>query len=90
VQLYIIPRNAPPNSPRRWLGGFSRVTLKPGEKRIVKIPFGPNTLSYIDEAGKRRPLDGEVEMAMGGRQPDRLGHYPDQTQGATTTLRLGK
>jgi beta-glucosidase len=90
VQLYVIPRNAPPYAPRRWLAGFSRVTLKPGEKRIVKIPFGPNALTYIDEVGNRRPLDGEVEVALGGRQPDRLGHYPDSTQGATTTLRLGK
>ena len=89
VQLYIIPRNAPAYAPRRWLAGYSRVTLKPGERRIVKIPFGPNALTYIDEAGVRHPLDGEVTVAMGGRQPDRLGQYESDTQGATTTLRLG-
>jgi beta-glucosidase len=90
VQLYIVPRDAPAIVPRRWLAGFSRVTLKPGEKRIVKIPFGPNALTYIDEVGNRRPLDGEVTVAMGGRQPDRAGRYADETQGATTPLRLGK
>jgi len=89
VQLYIIPRNAPAYAPRRWLAGYSRVTLKPGERRIVKIPFGPNALTYIDEAGVRHPLDGEVTVAMGGRQPDRLGQYESDTQGATATLRLG-
>ncbi len=89
VQLYIIPRNAPAYAPRRWLVGYSRVTLKPGERRIVKIPFGPNALTYVDEAGVHRPLDGEVTVAMGGRQPDRLGRYDGDTQGATTTLRLG-
>ena len=73
VQLYIIPRNAPAYAPRRWLAGYSRVTLKPGERRIVRIPFGPNALTYIDEAGVRHPLDGEVKVAMGGRQPDRAG-----------------
>ena len=90
VQLYVIPRNPPPYAPRRWLAGFSRVSLKPGEKRIVKIPFASNALSTIDEAGSRRPLSGEVDVALGGRQPDRLGGYADDTQGATTTLSLGK
>jgi beta-glucosidase len=90
VQAYVMPRAAPPYAPRRWLAGFSRVTLKPGERRVVKIPFGPNTLTYIDEAGKRRPLgDGDVDIAVGGRQPDRSGRYADDTQGATTVLRLG-
>jgi beta-glucosidase len=89
VQLYIIPRNAPAYAPRRWLVGYSRVTLKPGERRIVKIPFGPNALTYIDESGVRHPLDGEVTVAMGGRQPDKLGQYESDTQGATTPLRLG-
>jgi beta-glucosidase len=89
VQLYIIPRNAPAYAPRRWLAGYSRVTLKPGERRIVKIPFGPNALTYINEGGVRRPLDGEVTVAVGGRQPDRIGLYASDTQGATTTLRLG-
>ena len=89
VQVYVIPRAAPAYAPRRWLAGFQRVSLKPGERRIVKIPFGPNTLTYIDEAGARRPLDGQVDIAVGGRQPDRSGHYASDTQGATTTLALG-
>ena len=89
VQVYVIPRDAPAYAPRRWLAGFQRVSLKPGERRIVKIPFGPNTLTYIDEAGGRRPLDGEVDVAVGGRQPDRSGHYASDTQGATTTLAPG-
>jgi beta-glucosidase len=90
VQAYVLPRNAPPYAPRRWLAGFSRVSLKPGERRVVKIPFGPNVLSYVDEAGKRRPLDGEVDIAVGGHQPGRDGRYPDTTAGSTTTLHLGR
>jgi beta-glucosidase len=89
VQAYVIPRNARSYAPRRWLAGFSRVSLKPGEKRVVKIPFGPNTLTYISEAGVRRPLEGDVDVAVGGRQPDRSGRYADDTQGATTVVRVG-
>jgi beta-glucosidase len=73
-------------APHRWLAGFQRVSLKPGERRIVKIPFGPNTLAYIDQTGARRPLDGQVDIAVGGRQPDRSGHYASDTEGATYTL----
>ena len=89
VQVYVIPRAAPGYAPRRWLAGFQRVSLKPGERRIVKVPFGPNALAYIDEAGARRPLDGQVDIAVGGRQPDRSGHYASDTEGATYTLALG-
>jgi beta-glucosidase len=89
VQAYVIPRDPPPEAPRRWLAGFSRVSLKPGEERVVKIPFRPETLTYIDETGTRRPLQGEVDIAVGGRQPDRSGKYADDTQGATAGLRLG-
>ena len=81
VQVYVIPRGAPAYAPRRWLAGFQRVSLKPGERRIVKIPFGPNTLTYVDEAGARRPLDGQVDIAVGGRQPDRSGHYAERHPG---------
>jgi beta-glucosidase len=89
VQLYVIPRGLPPFAPRRWLAGWSRVTLAPGEKRFVKIPLGPNALSYIDEAGARRPLSGDVDLAIGGRQPDHDGRYATDNLGATTTLKIG-
>jgi beta-glucosidase len=88
VQVYVIPHEVPPYAPRRWLGGFSRVTLAPGERRIVKIPLTGNPLTYVDDTGARRPLVGDVDIAVGGRQPDRAGRYADETQGATTTLRL--
>jgi beta-glucosidase len=88
VQAYVIPHEPPPYGPRRWLGGFSRITLGPGERRIVKIPLTGNPLTFIDEAGARRPVAGDVDIAVGGRQPDRAGHYVDETQGAIATLRL--
>ncbi|HEY7370695.1 MAG TPA: glycoside hydrolase family 3 C-terminal domain-containing protein [Polyangia bacterium] len=88
VQAYVIPREAPPYAPHRWLAGYSRVTLEPGEQRIVKIPLTGNPLTYVDETGARRPLLGDVDIAVGGRQPDHTGHYADETQGATATLTL--
>jgi beta-glucosidase len=89
VQAYVIPHEVPAYAPRRWLGGFTRVTLAPGERRIVKIPLTGNPLTFVDDNGARQPLIGDVDIAVGGRQPDRAGRYADDTQGMTTTLRLG-
>jgi beta-glucosidase len=88
VQVYVVPHDPPPYAPRRWLVGFSRVTLKPGERRGVKIPFGPNALTVIDENGVRQPLHGDVDVAFGGRQPDRTGRYASDAEGVTLTLHL--
>jgi len=90
VQLYVIPQDLPPYAPRRWLAGFARVTLAAGERRVVKIPLAANALTYVDESGTRRPLSGEVELALGGRQPDRAGRYASDADGLTTVLRLGR
>jgi hypothetical protein len=46
-------------------------------------------LTFVDDNGARQPLIGDVDIAVGGRQPDRAGRYADDTQGMTTTLRLG-
>jgi hypothetical protein len=43
----------------------------------------------VDEAGARHPLSGDVGIAVGGRQPERDGHYPDDTAGVTATVHLG-
>jgi hypothetical protein len=43
----------------------------------------------VDEAGTRHPLQGDVDIAVGGRQPGRDGQYAGDTDGVTTILRLG-
>ena len=88
VQVYVVPHDPPPYAPKRWLVGFSRVTLAPGERRAVKIPFAQNALTVVDENGVRQPLHGDFEVAIGGRQPDRTGHYAANTEGATVSLHL--
>jgi beta-glucosidase len=90
VQVYIVPRTMPPYGPRRWLGGFSRISLAPGEKRRIRIGFAANALTFVDETGARKPLTGDVDIAVGGRQPARDGRYADESSGVTTTLNLGQ
>jgi len=90
AQIYVMPRGAPAYAPRRWLGGFTRISLAPGEKRRIRIPIAMNALTLVDEKGARHPLNGDVDIAVGGRQPGRDGTYAEDTSGVTTTIRLGK
>jgi beta-glucosidase len=89
VQVYVIPKSPPAYAPRRWLAAFARVTLAPGERRTVSLPIPPEALALVDERGARQPLAGEVQVAVGGGQPDAGGRYPDDARGLTASVRLG-
>ncbi len=88
VEVYLVPRDAPAYAPRLWLAAFARVSLGPGERRAVSLALPPAALTLVDERGVRRPLGGAVDVAVGGVQPDRDGHYPDGARGLTASVRL--
>jgi beta-glucosidase len=46
VQLYIHQQYGSDSRPLRELKGFERVTLQPGEKKIVSLELGPEELRY--------------------------------------------
>jgi beta-glucosidase len=81
VQAYIVPRGAPAYAPRRWLAAFGRIALAAGERRTVTLPLPPAALTLVDEQGARRKIQGEVDIAVGGGQPDADGHYRDDARG---------
>jgi beta-glucosidase len=89
VEAYVLPRGLPAYAPKRWLADFARVTLAPGERRVVSLALSPRALSYVDEQGAWRPLTGDVDLAVGGGQPDRGGRYTDDARGLTAPVRLG-
>jgi beta-glucosidase len=88
VEVYVLPKAGASYAPRRWLAAFARTTLAVGERRSVRLALSPQALSSVDERGDRRPLTGDVEIAVGGSQPDRVGHYSDSTLGITGILHL--
>ena len=88
VQLYVVPRQVPAYAPRRWLAGFARVGLRPGEERRVVLPLAGRALTLVDERGARGPLGGAIEIAVGGGQPDRAGRFADEFHGLSATLSL--
>jgi len=88
VQVYVMPRDAPAYAPHRWLAAFTRVALAAGERRTVRLPLAANALTLVDDIGARKPLAGVVDVAIGGRQPDRAGHYASDAQGVTLQINL--
>ncbi|MBP1202105.1 beta-glucosidase [Duganella sp. 1411] len=67
VQLYVTRPGAA--APIRTLAGFTRVTLKPGEKRTVTFPLDAKALSTVDAAGNRGVEAGAAYLWIGGGQP---------------------
>ena len=58
-----------PGAPLRALRGFTRVTLKAGEQKHVKLTLSPRDLSYVNEAGDRFVSAGDYLITVGGGQP---------------------
>ena len=63
VQLYLKRRGERGTVPIRSLEGFERVALRPGEKKFVEFILAPRQLSP----------PGDVEIAVGGKQPGYRG-----------------
>jgi beta-glucosidase len=70
VQLYLVNKNAAIATPLKALKGFQRITLKPGESKVVKFNLLPEDLSYVDANGHRLSLNGKLQISAGGHQPD--------------------
>ena len=60
----------PSNQPKYSLAGFERVTLEPGEFKVVQFDFNSRLFSTVLENGKRVNLKGKYKIYVGGQQPD--------------------
>jgi beta-glucosidase len=58
-----------PGAPLRALRGFTRVHLKAGEQKHVKLTLSPRDLSYVNDAGDRFISTGDYLITIGGGQP---------------------
>jgi beta-glucosidase len=69
VQLYLTDVEASGPVPIRALKGFQRVSLKPGEKRIVRFNLDERAFSLVGNDGRRIVEPGRFTIAVGGKQP---------------------
>ncbi|HUX94899.1 MAG TPA: glycoside hydrolase family 3 C-terminal domain-containing protein [Bacteroidales bacterium] len=89
VQLYVTDEKASTPRPIRQLEGFDRITLKPGESRVVDFTIDPRQFSLINNKGKRVIEPGYFIIAVGGKQPGFTGYLdPQFTQVLTDRVRL--
>jgi beta-glucosidase len=76
AQVYITFPNTP-GAPIRALRGFTRVHLKAGEQKHVKLTLGARDLSYVNEAGDRLVAAGDYLITVGGGQPQTRAAHAD-------------
>ncbi len=70
IQLYLKDLEASVRVPHHQLSGFTRITLKPGEKKTVSFSITARQMALITEEGKCKLEPGEFKITVGGCQPD--------------------
>ena len=71
VQLYIRDDYSSATRPVKELKDFSRVTLKPGESRIVEFTVTPDKLAYFDRDMNYGVEPGTFTVMAGGSSQDK-------------------
>ena len=66
VQMYIRDDVSSVTRPVMELRGFERVSLEPGEKRVVRFPITPDRLSFLDRSMHRVVEPGTFHILVGG------------------------
>jgi beta-glucosidase len=89
VELYLTDEKASSPRPIRQLEGFTRVSLKAGESKVVEIILEPRQFSIINNKEKRVIEPGYFTVTIGGKQPGFKGYLdPPFTQVLTGRLKL--
>jgi len=70
VQLYLGDPVAQVVRPRRWLAGFARVTLAPGQARNVTFQLHADRTAFTGLDGLRVVEPGEITAEVGGASDD--------------------
>ncbi len=89
VELYLTDEKASTPRPIRQLEGFTRISIKPGESKVVEINLEPRQFSIINNKEKRVIEPGYFTISVGGKQPGFKGYLdPQFTQVLTGRIRL--
>jgi beta-glucosidase len=70
VQLYIRQEVSSVTRPVKELRGFRRITLDPGETKVVEFKLGPEELSYLNRDMRRVVEPGTFRIMVGGNSID--------------------
>ena len=70
VQLYVRDEISSVTRPIKELKGFQRLSIKPGETRIVTFPIGPEALRFYNRDMKRVVEPGTFKIMVGPNSVD--------------------
>lgn len=70
VQIYVKHDDSPYPIPIHALKGIKRIHLDVGEKKTIKFTLTSTDLSVIDNENQRVVLPGNIQIFVGGKQPD--------------------
>lgn len=56
-------------SPRLQMEGFQRVSLQPGQSKLLTFTLNPRQMSQVDAKGNRSVQAGNYVLSIGGAQP---------------------
>jgi beta-glucosidase len=88
VQLYVAREAGGAGAPIRWLAGFRRVALAPGQREKVTFVVDARALSVVSADGRRVVAPGWFTIAVGGGQPAAGGAYGAPAEGVTARLEI--
>jgi beta-glucosidase len=56
--------------PVKELKGFQKISLAPGETKVVSFTLNKSTMQYFDENGKPQLEPGKISIFVGGNSRD--------------------
>jgi len=92
VQLYLSDPVASVTRPLRWLAGFVRVPLEPGEARRVRFRLHADQVAFSGRSGRRVVEPGEICIGIGGASDNLpltgsfMLHGPGRSVGASRVM----
>ena len=88
VQLYVAREGGGAGVPIRWLAGFRRLALAPGQKEKVTFALDARALSVVAADGRRVVEPGAFTISVGGAQPGSGGGYTSAAEGVMARLEV--
>lgn len=86
VQVYLSDAKKVEGHPLRWLAGFTRIHLQPGEARTVNITIRPDAFAFYSADKKRTIVPGTYLISVGGGQPGTKGVTGGRYKTASVTV----
>jgi beta-glucosidase len=71
-QVYVSDSHARVPRPSKELKGFAKITLQPGEKRVVTVPLDARAFAYYDVKGKRWCADAGTFGVLVGSSSEQI------------------